>query len=96
VEVTAELHRHSRAVAKAYVELFLNHIWRPFEREGKSQSDLPQVREALERLCPLATQSPVAVFQLVMTDVVERTMERELERLAKDGGERLRRRRRHR
>jgi DNA-binding transcriptional MerR regulator len=96
VEVTSELQRHSRAVAKAYVELFLNHIWRPFEREGEPQSDLPQVRDALERLRPLATQSLVAVFQLVMTEVVERTMERELDRLAKQGSDRQRQRRRRR
>jgi DNA-binding transcriptional MerR regulator len=96
VDMTTELQRHSRAVAKAYVELFLNHVWRPFEKEGEPQADLPQVREALDRLRPLATQSLVAVFQLVMTEVVEKTMERELERMARQGGERQRRRRRRR
>jgi hypothetical protein len=96
VEVVGELQRHSRAVAKAYVELVRNHIWRPFEKEGEPKSDLPQVREALDRLHLLATQSLLAVFQLVMTEVVERTMERELDRLARQGGERQRKRRRRR
>jgi DNA-binding transcriptional MerR regulator len=97
IDVTAELQRHSRAVAKAYVELFLNHVWRPFEADPDQASELPQVRDALERLRPLATQSLVAIFQLVMSDVVEQTMEREIERIVKaGGGERQGKRRRRR
>jgi hypothetical protein len=40
------------------------------------------VREALERLRPLAADSLLAMFQLVMTDRVEKTWGRELERAA--------------
>lgn len=40
------------------------------------------MREALERLRPLAGESLLAVFGIVMTDAVEHAFERELARLA--------------
>jgi hypothetical protein len=42
------------------------------------------VQEALERLRPLATDTLVAVFQLRMTQAVEKAFGRELEKRAKD------------
>jgi DNA-binding transcriptional MerR regulator len=83
IDVAAELQRHSKAIARAYVELFLDHVWAPFEKEGAPAEEWPRVREALDRLRPLATQSLVAVFQLVMSEVVEETMERELGRMGR-------------
>ena len=38
------------------------------------------MRETLDRLRPLATESLVSIFQIVMTSEVERTLERELVR----------------
>jgi DNA-binding transcriptional MerR regulator len=84
IEITALLRRHSKSIARAYVKLFLEHVWRPFEREGEPDTDWGRVRESLERLRPLATQSLVAVFQLVMTETVEDALDRELNRLGGD------------
>jgi DNA-binding transcriptional MerR regulator len=83
VEVTAAVKRHAQAVADEYVKLFLDKIWRPFEEAGEPESRWPEVRESYERLRPLAVESLVAVFQIVMTDSVERALEREISRLAK-------------
>jgi len=77
-EITEALKRHSEAVAATFVELFLDYVWRPFERDGEPPEDWPRVREALERLRPLAGESLLAVFGIVMTDAVERAFEREL------------------
>lgn len=82
VEVMARLKRHSEAVAGTYVQLFLDHLWHPFERAGEPKEEWPHVREALDRLRPLAGESLLAVFQLVMTQAVEQALERELARLA--------------
>ena len=81
VDVMATLKRHSEAVAKKYVELFLDNLWRPFEEAGEPPEEFPRVREALERLRPLAGESLLAVFQVVMTDAVEAAIEREVSRL---------------
>jgi DNA-binding transcriptional MerR regulator len=79
IEVTAELKREAEAVAAAYVKLFLDHVWRPFQERGEPPEELPGVREALERLRPLAGESLLSMFGLVMTDAVERAFEREVE-----------------
>ena len=81
VDVMATLRRHSEAVAEKYVQLFLDHLWRPFEESGEPPEEFPRVREALERLRPLAGESLLAVFQVVMTDAVEAAIEREVSRM---------------
>lgn len=83
IEVIRVLKRHSEAVARAYADLFVERVWRPFERGQRTDSDWSDLRDALERLRPLAAQSLLAVFQVVMTDTVEETMDRELGRIAK-------------
>jgi DNA-binding transcriptional MerR regulator len=85
IDVIRVLKRHSEAVGRAYADLFVEHVWRPFERGEIEGSDWADLRDALERLRPLAAQSLLAVFQVVMTDTVEETMDRELGRIAKRG-----------
>jgi DNA-binding transcriptional MerR regulator len=86
VDIIATLRRHSEAVAKAYVKLFLDHVLRPLEESGDAQEQWAELSTALERLRPLATKSLVAAFQVVMTEQVQRAMERELARLAREPG----------
>jgi DNA-binding transcriptional MerR regulator len=80
LEVASRLRRHAEGASKAFVELFLEEIWKPFEEAGRPEDRWPEVREALERLRPLAADSLLAMFQLVMTDRVEETFGRELQR----------------
>jgi DNA-binding transcriptional MerR regulator len=77
-----KLRPHAEAVAATFVDLFLDQVWRPFEEAGEPAEEWPRVREALERLRPLAGESLLAVFGIVMTDAVEHAFERELARLA--------------
>jgi hypothetical protein len=83
VDTTAEVKRHAQAVANAYVKLFLVHVWRPFQEAGEPDADWPKVRESLDRARPLAVESLVAIFQLVMTQTVEKALERELSRIGR-------------
>ena len=83
LDVASELRKHSDAVAKVFVGLFIGQIWRPFEKRGSPEHDLPAVRDALERLRPLASDALLAMFQLVMTEVVEERIGREVERIQK-------------
>ena len=82
LEVTKRLHRHADGVARAFVELFLDEVWKPFEQDGRPEERWPEVREALDRLRPLAGDALLAMFQLVMTERVEKAFGRELEKLA--------------
>lgn len=83
LDVAGQIHKHSAAVAKTFIELFIDQVWKPFEGEGHPEQDLPAVREALERLRPLASDALLAMFQLVMTEAVEERMGREFERIQK-------------
>jgi DNA-binding transcriptional MerR regulator len=82
IEIAARLRRHAEGASKAFVELFMEEIWEPFEQAGRPEERWPEVREALERLRPLAADSLLSMFQLVMTDRVERTWGREFDRAA--------------
>jgi DNA-binding transcriptional MerR regulator len=80
LEVAAKLRRQSREVARTFIELFLESVWKPFDQAGRPEQQWPQVREALERLRPLASEALLAIFQLVMTEATEKAFGRELER----------------
>jgi DNA-binding transcriptional MerR regulator len=85
LKVIEKMRRHAEGVAKAYVELFVEQVWKPFEEAGSPEERWPEVRDALERLRPLASESLLAIFQLAMGDAVEEAMGREFERLRKRG-----------
>jgi DNA-binding transcriptional MerR regulator len=80
LDVIAVVKRHAAAVSRQYVRLFLEHVWEPFEQAGEPEERWGEMRETLDRLRPLATESLVSIFQIVMTREVERTLERELVR----------------
>ncbi len=84
LDLTETLKRHSEAIAKAYVRLFLDHVWRPFQEAGEPEERWPEVRETLERLRPLAGESLIAVFGLTMTAAVERALEKELSKMSRE------------
>jgi DNA-binding transcriptional MerR regulator len=77
--VAEQVVRRAEAVSKAFIELFLEAIWKPFVEAGRPEEDWPRVREALERLRPLASDAVLASFQRAMTQGVERAFGRELE-----------------
>jgi DNA-binding transcriptional MerR regulator len=72
LDVVEQLRHHADAIADQFVELFLAHVWRPFDAEGRPPERWPEVRETLERLRPLAGDAVIAVFGLAMSDAVER------------------------
>lgn len=82
--VTAEkLRRHADGVARTFVELFVKEVWEPFDRAGRPEADWPKVREALDRMRPLASDALLAVFQLAMGEAVEKASEQTLRAAAR-------------
>lgn len=82
LHLAEKLHEHAEGVARAYVDLFTKEVWEPFDRAGRPEEDWPKVREALERLRPLASDALLAMFQLMMGEATERAAERTLQREA--------------
>ena len=71
-------------IATEFVKLFMERVWKPFADSGRPDEQLPEVREALDRLRPLATEVVVALFHQRMTRKVERAFGRELDKAKRD------------
>ncbi|MDQ1713159.1 MAG: hypothetical protein QOE45_2609 [Frankiaceae bacterium] len=64
--IQRELNRHVGAVAKAFVRLYVEHVWHPFVTKGQPEELWPGVKEALDRLQPIAGDALLATFRLAM------------------------------
>jgi DNA-binding transcriptional MerR regulator len=71
VEILGKITRHADAVARVFTQLFLDNVLRPFQRRGAPADEWPQVREALERLQPVAGQAMAGGFSLRMAAAAE-------------------------
>lgn len=78
LEAAEKLRRHADGVARTFVDLFVKEIWQPFDRAGRPEGDWPKVREALDRMRPLASDALLSVFQIAMGEAVEKASERTL------------------
>jgi DNA-binding transcriptional MerR regulator len=84
------LRRHAEGVARAFVDLFVEEIWEPFDKAGRPEEDWPKVREALDRMRPLASDALLAMFQMTMGEATEKAGERTLRDAAKPARKRRR------
>ena len=82
LDAVERLRRHADGAAKAYVRLFLEEIWKPFDDAGRPQEQWIEVQEALDRMRPLASEALLALFQIVMTERVDEAAANALERVA--------------
>jgi len=89
--VIAKVHDQCRMVAREFVKLFLEDVWKPFAEVDYPEERWSEVTESIEHLRPLSSRVLLAAYQLTMTHEVEAAFGRELERLTKRGrGKRLR------
>jgi DNA-binding transcriptional MerR regulator len=75
-----------KQISHEFVRLFLEDVWKPFEAEGYPAERWPEVREALDRLRPLSLQALAALHRMTLSDDVERTLGKQLERMASRKG----------
>jgi DNA-binding transcriptional MerR regulator len=78
-----ELNRHMGAVAKAFVRLYVEYVWHPFVQGGQREEAWPRVRDALDRLQPLAGDALLATFRLAMEEAVAAAVGTELTAMGK-------------
>jgi DNA-binding transcriptional MerR regulator len=86
--VLEQIESGSRSIARSFVRLFVDQVWRPFDEAGRPEEDWPIVRESLEKLRPLAGDAVLAVFRRTMAEAVEKRFGEELEKGAKGKGAR--------
>ena len=87
LEVVSQVRTSARRVARVFIELFLERVWKPFNEAGRPEEDWPNVREALERLRPLASEALLVIFQQVMSETVEEVTGREIQRGLSSGSD---------
>jgi DNA-binding transcriptional MerR regulator len=83
LETADKLRRHSDGVARVFVDLFVTEIWEPFDKAGRPDEDWPKVREALDRMLPLASDALLAMFQIAMGEATEKASEQTLRNAGK-------------
>ncbi|HEY5193867.1 MAG TPA: MerR family transcriptional regulator [Solirubrobacteraceae bacterium] len=81
--VTGKVREQCKVVAREYVKLFLEDLWKPFAAAGYPQERWAEVTESIERLRPVSSRALLASYQLTMSQEVEAAFGRELERLTK-------------
>ncbi|MFN2462291.1 MAG: MerR family transcriptional regulator [Candidatus Dormibacteria bacterium] len=81
--VLERIQKHTEGVAAAFIDIFMEHIWKPFNEAGRPDEEWPRVHEALQRLRPMATEVLLAVFGQSMGKGVDQAFGRALEDSAK-------------
>jgi DNA-binding transcriptional MerR regulator len=76
IDVLGVLLRHSRAVADAFAQMFLDTHWRAYVDAGMPPDQLPRLAEVIQALQPLAAQAVVAAFQQEMTQATGHAFDR--------------------
>jgi DNA-binding transcriptional MerR regulator len=84
--VIEKVKRSAESSSKAFVQLFLDEVWKPFNEAGQPPDRWPEVTETIERLRPLASEAVLATFKQTMEAEVEKAFGKVLEEQAKRGG----------
>ena len=85
LSMISQVKRNCEAVSRAFVKLFMEELWMPFEREGQPEERWEDVMEAIERLRSLASEALLAMFKQTMTAEVEDAFGKALARQVKRG-----------
>ena len=76
--VVEHLRRHADGIAKVYVQLFLDEIWKPFEAEGRPDDQWQRVHETIHALREIAGDALLAVLELAVSERLDVTFGREV------------------
>jgi DNA-binding transcriptional MerR regulator len=81
--VIEKLNRTSQYSARAFVRLFVEELWKPFDEAGRPDERWPEITAAVEQLRPLASEALNATFRLTLTAEIEKAFGEVLERRKK-------------
>ncbi|HEV2999724.1 MAG TPA: MerR family transcriptional regulator [Solirubrobacteraceae bacterium] len=77
--------RHCESIARTFVRLFLEELWKPVRSSPDGERRWPEIAEAIDALKPVSSQTVLALFNQTMTAEIEAAFARELERMARRG-----------
>ena len=82
----AKVSERCGSIARAFVGLYLDEVWKPFVEAGYPEERWPEVMQSIENLRPVAAKAVQPLFELAMTREVEAAFGKELGRLTKTKG----------
>jgi len=81
--VIEKLSRNAQSSARAFVNLFVEEVWKPFDEAGRPDDGWEEIIDAIQRLRPLAFDALNATFRLTLSDEIEKAFGEVLERRSK-------------
>jgi len=80
LDVVGRLRRHADGIARLYVDVFLDEVWRPFDAAGRPAEQWPRIHDGLTQLRTLAGESLLAVVETAVGARLGVTFGREITR----------------
>jgi DNA-binding transcriptional MerR regulator len=78
-----KLNRNAQSSARAFVNLFVEEVWKPFDEAGRPDDGWEEIIKSIERLRPLAFDALNATFRLTLGEEIEKAFGEVLERRQK-------------
>jgi DNA-binding transcriptional MerR regulator len=78
-----KLNRNAQSSARAFVNLFVEEVWKPFDEAGRPDDGWEEIIKSIERLRPLAFDALNATFRLTLGEEIEKAFGEVLERRKK-------------
>ncbi|MFL6113126.1 MAG: hypothetical protein ACJ786_17470, partial [Catenulispora sp.] len=75
LKAATEARTHVQAVAKCFVQLYMDQIWAPFEAAGYPADAWPEILSGLDRLRPLALDSVLALMRMALDEAAATVIE---------------------
>jgi DNA-binding transcriptional MerR regulator len=79
----AKVSERCDSIARAFVQLYLAEVWKPFVEAGYPDDRWPEVMASIESLRPMAARAMQPIFELAMTREVDAAFGKEVGRLTK-------------
>ncbi|WP_209313720.1 MerR family transcriptional regulator [Blastococcus sp. TF02A_35] len=84
IAAQAQVNEHVRAIARTYVQMFVDTGWRAFVEAGAPRERLDEILATVTRLQPVAAQAMLAAFRTEMATEVEAAVETALSQLEEE------------
>jgi DNA-binding transcriptional MerR regulator len=81
--VIEKVRRNAESTSRAFVKLFLDELWKPFDEAGRPDERWPEITESIERLRPIASEALLAVFKQTLAVEAEEAFGKMLEQHGK-------------
>ena len=80
LDAAAKLRHHADGIAKLFVELFLDEVWKPFDASGRPDEGWPVLHETVKQLSTVSTDALLAVVAHAVRERLDVTFGRDLAR----------------